>query len=224
MFQDRRDAGRILAHALARIPALENAVVLALPRGGVPVAFEVAQALRLPLDIFIVRKLGAPGQEELAIGAIASDGTLVINDGIAASFQLSETALQALIERERKNIAVQERAFRCGRPPLPIDGRTVILVDDGIATGATIRAAARALRSRAARIILATPVATPSTCRELESDADAVVCASTPASLEAVGLHYRDFQQTSDDAVRAFLAEAQSNWAAEHTAAPDLAG
>jgi predicted phosphoribosyltransferase len=210
MFQDRRDAGRILAHLVATLPGLGDAVVLALPRGGVPVAFEVARACKLPLDILLVRKLGAPGQRELAMGAIASGGTTVLNDDVLRALRVSDKVLEAVIAHERRNLERLETNYREGRPSIAIEGRTVILVDDGLATGATMRAAVRAVRPRARSVIAAAPVGARSTCAELRHEADLVICADTPDPLDAVGKFYRNFDPTSDEEVRALLAEARA--------------
>jgi len=208
VFQDRRDAGRVLARDVAKIPDLHDAVVLGLPRGGVPVAGEVAGVLNLPLDILIVRKLGVPGQEELAMGAIASGGTVVVNWHIVHELGIPEATINAVAERERREIARREHTYRSGRPPAQVDGRTVILIDDGLATGSTMLAAVRALRLRARRIVVAVPVAAKRTCDRLSREADTVVCPKTPRPFFAVGSFYRDFRQTSDDEVRAILAHA----------------
>ncbi|MGB7137181.1 MAG: phosphoribosyltransferase [Acidobacteriaceae bacterium] len=223
LFQDRREAGRLLAAAIRHQVDLgpqfpPHAVVLALPRGGVPVAFEVAQALHLPLDVFVVRKLGVPAEEELAMGAIASGGLIVVQPDVLRAFAISPDALDAVAARERLEIERREALYRAGRLPLPLEGRTAILVDDGVATGSTMKAAVRALRSLGdhaahahsapARIIVAVPVAAPSTCAELAREADQVVCLATPEPFHAVGAFYRSFDQTTEDEVRAILAQA----------------
>lgn len=209
MFQDRRDAGRTLARAVAALGDLGDAVVLALPRGGVPVAFEVARACHLPLDILLVRKVGAPHQRELAVGAVASGGTVVLNARIVSALQLSDAALAGMIATEQEEIARQERLYREGRPAIEINGRAVILVDDGLATGATMRAAIRAVRPRAHRVIVAVPTGAADTCAELAEEADRVVCLETPELFDAVSQSYCEFAQTSDAEVRALLAAAQ---------------
>jgi putative phosphoribosyl transferase len=208
-FADRAEAGRYLARALSRFVGAPNLLVLALPRGGVPVAFEVARALRAPLDVFVVRKLGVPFHEELAMGAVASGGTRVINEeiveglGIGAA-ELDEKTRQALVEVERR-----ERAYQGGRPPVAVHGKTVILIDDGLATGSTMRAAIAALRQRGPeKIVMAVPTSSPETCAEMQDVADEVVCATTPEPFVAVGIWYRDFSQTTDDEVRELLARA----------------
>jgi putative phosphoribosyl transferase len=208
MFQDRRDAGRAVARAVAALGDLGDAVVLALPRGGVPVAYEVARACSLPLDVLLVRKLGAPHQRELAVGAVASGGVVVLNPEIVSGLHITEPMLQSAIAGEQAQIERQERIYRLSRPAQPINNRTVILVDDGLATGATMRAAIQAVRPRASRVIVAVPVGPPSLCEELAEEADRVVCVETPEPLEAVGLYYRDFEQTTDDEVRALLTAA----------------
>ncbi len=210
MFEDRKDAGRALAKLVAAVPDLRDAVILALPRGGVPVAFEIARACNLPLDILAVRKLGAPTQPELAMGAIASGGALFLNRDVQHTFRVSDAALHAMIDSEQRNLQHMESAYREGHAPIAFDGRAVILVDDGLATGATMRAAIRAVRPRARAVIVAVPVGAKSTCTALASEADTVICALQPVPLEAVGQFYRDFNPTGDDEVRALLAAARS--------------
>jgi predicted phosphoribosyltransferase len=216
-FRDRREAGRLLAARLAHYRGRPDVLVLALPRGGVPVGYEVARALGAPLDVFLVRKLGVPGHEELAMGAVASGGVQVLNDDVIAGLGLSERVVAAVTARELQELERRERLYRGARPPREVHGRTVILVDDGLATGATMRAAIHALRRRgAARIVVAVPVAPLPTCAELRAEADEVVCLFTPEPFFAVGLWYEDFTQTSDDEVRALLADS----AGEQTAVP----
>jgi predicted phosphoribosyltransferase len=210
IFQDRRDAGRALVQAVAKLHDLGDAVVLGLPRGGVPVAYEVACALNLPLDIFIVRKLGVPGQEELAMGAIASGGTIVTNQSIVRELGISPEVIEAIAQRERLEIERREQAYRDGRPPIPVEGRTAIVVDDGLATGASMLAAARALRPRVRRVIAAVPVASETTCKELSSEVDQILCAITPQPFFAIGMFYRDFTQTTDEEVRTLLAQSRT--------------
>jgi predicted phosphoribosyltransferase len=210
IFQDRRDAGRALARAIAELHDLGDAVVLGLPRGGVPVAYEVARSLNLPLDIFIVRKLGVPGQEELAMGAIASGGTVVTNQSIIRDLKISPETIEAIAQRERLEIERREKAYRDGRPPIPLEGRTAIVVDDGLATGASMLAAARALRPRARRVIAAVPVASEITCKELSGEVDQIICAATPQPFFAVGMFYRDFSQTTDEEVRTLLSQSRN--------------
>ena len=187
-----------------------DAIVLGLPRGGVPVAFEIAHGLHLPLDVFVVRKLGVPGQEELAMGAIASGGMVVLQADVIAAFSIRQETIDDVVARERLEIERREAAYRDGRPPARLDGRAIILVDDGLATGATMTAAVRALRPVARRILVAVPVAAPSTRDELRREADEVICLETPDPFHAVGEFYRNFEQTTDAEVRALLAQARS--------------
>ncbi len=217
LFKDRREAGRTLAKALKGQRDWHDSIVLGLPRGGVPVAYEVACALNLPLDILIVRKLGVPGQEELAMGAIASGGTVVVNQSIMDQAGVSSQAMEAVIEREKLEIERRERAFRGGRPPLPIEGHTAIVVDDGLATGASMLAAVRALRPNARRVIVAVPVAAEKTCNELRNEADEVICATTPRPFHAVGNFYRNFDQTTEEEVRDLLWQAHSRTVPVHS-------
>ena len=206
-YLDRREAGRALAAAVLELPDLEDAVVLGLVRGGVPVAYEVAKARGLPLDILVVRKLGAPGQEELAMGAVASGGEVVFNEDVVRSFHVSPKFLEMLIEHEIESIARLEYLYREGRAPVPIDGRAVILVDDGLATGASMRAAICAVKKRARSVVVAVPVGARSTCEELATEVDRFVCTLTPERFDAVSLYYRDFEPTSDEEVRTLLRE-----------------
>ncbi|KUI23311.1 phosphoribosyl transferase [Mycobacterium sp. GA-1285] len=206
VYQDRRDAGEVLARELLSYRG-QDVVVLGLPRGGVPVASQVARSLHAPLDVFLVRKLGVPQWEELAMGALASGGGVVINENLVRNLGIGDEAMQAAIARESEELNRRERAYRGDRPPLDLTGRTVILVDDGIATGASMLAAVRAVRARnPARIVVAVPVGPASACRELAKEADDVVCASMPAGFEAVGQVFADFHQVSDDEVRELLA------------------
>jgi putative phosphoribosyl transferase len=209
-FRDRHDAGRLLAERLRDYTGREDVVVLALPRGGVPVAYEVANALGAPLDVFVVRKLGVPGHRELAMGAIASGGVIVLDEYLVRALGIPEDAIRQVIANELHELERREQAYRDGREPPQLEGKTVILVDDGLATGATMRAAAQAVRQHAApkEIVVAVPVAARETCEQLRDDVDEVVCAVTPAPFRAVGLWYEDFSQTSDDEVRALLARA----------------
>jgi predicted phosphoribosyltransferase len=214
IFQDRRQAGialaQVLSEELGEDLSAGDAIVLGLPRGGVPVAFEIAHALHLPLDVFVVRKLGVPGQEELALGAIAGGGMVVLQSDVIAAFSIQQETIDAVVARERLEIERREAAYRDGRPSARLDGRTVILVDDGLATGATMTAAVRALRPVARRVLVAVPVAALSTRDELRREADQVVCLETPEPFHAVGEFYRNFDQTSDAEVRALLAQARS--------------
>jgi predicted phosphoribosyltransferase len=198
IFTDRRDAGRALARELAWLSG-ERPLVLALPRGGVPVGFEVAHALGVPLDIFIVRKLGVPGHEELAMGAIASGGAVVFNRQLVQHLGVSSTHLREVVHREGRELARRERLYRGGRHPPEVRGRTAVLVDDGLATGSTMRAALKALRSLGpARTIVGVPVGAVEACRDLSGEADQVVCVATPDPFQAVGLWYGDFSETPD--------------------------
>jgi len=209
LFRDRHDAGRQLAARLTAYANRPDVLVLALPRGGVPVAYEVAQALNAPLDIFLVRKLGVPGHEELAMGAIASGGILVLNDDVVRRLRIPRMLIDAVIEKEKQELARRERLYRGDRPPPEVRDRIVLLIDDGLATGATMRAAAAALRrQKPARLVVAVPIAAPSTCAELEDDTDEVICAATPEPFHAVGLWYRDFSPTTDEEVRELLQRA----------------
>ena len=208
-FPDRAAAGRLLAEKLLQYAGRDDVIVLGLPRGGVPVAYEVAQALHVPLDVFIVRKLGVPGFEELAVGAIASGGVRVLNEDVARALPNADEIIESITQREMMEVERREEKYRDGRPAPEISGRTVILIDDGLATGATMRAAVKALRQRgAAKIVVAVPVGPPDTCKEFEDEADEVVCASAPEFFQAVGQYYEDFSQTSDEEVRDLLARA----------------
>ena len=208
-FPDRAEAGRFLATKLSKYSGRDDVIVLGLPRGGVPVAYEVARALRVPLDVFIVRKLGVPGFEELAVGAIASGGVRVLNEDVARALPNANEIIEAVTKRETAELERREQEYRDGRPAPDLQGKTVILIDDGLATGATMRAAVKALRQRgAAKIVVAVPVGPPDTCREFEDEADEVVCASAPEFFQAVGQNYEDFSQTSDEEVRDLLARA----------------
>ena len=189
----------------------DDVIVLALPRGGVPVAFEVAQRVRVPLDVCVVRKLGVPGHEELAMGAIASGGVRVLNEDVLYVLPDAQSIVEMVTAIEREELKRRERDYRGDRPAPEVRGRTVILVDDGLATGATMRAAAAALRQQgAAKIIVAVPVGAPGTCHEIRSVADEVVCLQTPGSFMGVGQYYEDFSQTTDEEVRELLAASAS--------------
>lgn len=205
-FRDRYEAGRRLAAALSPYAGRPNLLVLALPRGGVPVGYEVARALGAPLDVMLVRKLGVPGHEELAMGAIASGGIRVVSDEVVAAFNIPDRVIAAVAAQEEEELWRRERLYRGDRPAADVRGRTVILVDDGLATGASMRAAAQALRAQQPeRLVVAVPVAPPETCVSLRQEADDVVCALAPEPFLAVGNWYDDFSQTSDDEVRELL-------------------
>jgi predicted phosphoribosyltransferase len=209
LFRDRRDAGRVLAEKVRPKVHSPNALVLALPRGGVPVGFEVARALPAELDVFLVRKLGVPGEEELAIGAIASGGIRVLNQDLIDYLRIPGALLEQLTTREQQELGRRERLYREGRPSIPVRNRTVVLVDDGLATGASMLAASRALRPQGAhRIIAAVPVAARQTCEEVRKEVDEMVCAATPHPFAAVGMWYEDFSQTTDEEVRDLLQQA----------------
>jgi predicted phosphoribosyltransferase len=209
MFRDRSHAGRVLAGELARYAGRPDVVVLALPRGGVPVGYEVAQALGAPLDVFLVRKLGVPGHEELAMGAIAAGGVLVVNDEVTSRLAIPRAVLEEVAAEEQRELDRRVEAYRDGRPALDLRGKTAILVDDGLATGSTMRAAVAAVRRlEPARVVVAVPVGAEQTCGEFRSEADDVVCAETPEPFFAVGSWYQDFAQTTDAEVRALLAKA----------------
>ena len=208
-YRNRTEAGRVLAERLRGYAGRGDIVVLALPRGGVPVGYEVARALRAPLDVFIVRKLGLPSHPELAIGAIASGGVRVVDRGALRRFGVTDQELAALAAAEQRELERRERLYRGDRPPPDIAGKTAILIDDGLATGATMAAATGALRAqRAARLVVAVPVAAPETCDAFQDLVDEIVCAATPEPFYAVGLWYEDFSETSDDEVRGLLARA----------------
>lgn len=210
MFDDRNEAGRLLGEELQRLH-LDNPVVLALPRGGVPVADEVARLLDAPLDIIVARKLGAPFSPELAMGAVVDGDTpeVVLNDDVIRAFGLSEEDISAQVSRELKEIRRRQEMYRKGRAPITLAGRTVVLVDDGIATGASTRAAIRGARRKTpARVILAVPVAPRSTISALRHEVDDLVCLATPEPFVAVGIHYDDFHQVSDEEVIALLEQA----------------
>jgi len=210
-FCDRREAGRELATKLAHYANRPDVTVLALPRGGVPVAYEVARALGAPLDVFVVRKLGVPGYEELAMGAIATGGVRVLNDEVVRGLSLPDYVIDAVAAKEEMELGRRERLYRGGRPPPDVRGRTAILVDDGLATGATMYAAIKALRQlQPARIVVAVPTASPDTCEALKTEADEVICAITPRPFYGVGRWYENFSQTSDDEVRSLLAQQQT--------------
>ncbi|MBV8147651.1 MAG: phosphoribosyltransferase [Candidatus Eremiobacteraeota bacterium] len=208
-YRNRSDAGKHLAESLAGYANSPKTLVLALPRGGVPVAFEVATRLHARLDAYVVRKLGVPGHEELAMGAVAGDGTVVLDDRLIAALGVTRDQFEDVVRCELEEVHRREEAYRNGRPEPEVSRKIVIVVDDGLATGSTMRAAAIALRRRApASIVIAVPTAAPRTCEELKSVADEVVCPYTPEPFYAVGLYYDDFRQTTDDEVRALLSQA----------------
>lgn len=210
LYQDRVHAGKVLAERLQPFADREDAVVLALPRGGVPVAYQIAQRLKAPLDVFIVRKLGVPGHEELAMGAIASGGAHVMNEGIIRNLGISDTAINAVIEMESAELTRREQAYRSNRQPHQLNDKQVILVDDGLATGATMRAAIRAVRTyHPKEIIVAVPVADAEIVGELRREVDDVFCPETPTPFHGVGQWYKDFGQTSDEEVTDLLTSAK---------------
>jgi putative phosphoribosyl transferase len=205
-FRDRKDAGRALADRLSDYIDQPDVRVLALPRGGVPVGYEVARALHAPLDIFLVRKLGVPGHEELAMGAIASGGVRILNEEVVRMTGVTQAQIAAVAADEQKELERRGREYRGGHPAPDVQGRTVILVDDGLATGSTMRAAAAALKEQGPeRLVVAVPVAARETCEAFQAEVDEVVCAMTPEPFHAVGLWYEDFSQTTDGEVRELL-------------------
>ncbi|HWG46430.1 MAG TPA: phosphoribosyltransferase [Gemmataceae bacterium] len=217
LFRDRTEAGRQLAAKLTAYTDRPDVSVLALPRGGIPVGYEVARALHAPLDVFLVRKLGLPGHEELAMGAIASGGTRVLNEEVVSKLNIPEEVIAAVAADEQQELIRRERDYRGDRPTPDVHGRTIILVDDGLATGSTMRAAVAALRrQQPARIVVAVPVGSHETCAELEMEADEIVCARMPEPFHAVGLWYDDFTQTTDEEVRELLARAANEYTPAH--------
>lgn len=211
-FDDRTQAGRLLAERLAALRRDPEVVILGLPRGGVPVAYEVAEALQAPLDIFVVRKLGAPGQEELAMGAVATGGARVLNDDVVRALGIPDDTIERVASDAEREVRRRETLYRGDRPLPELRGRTVVLVDDGLATGASMRAAVQAVRSfEPARVLVAVPTAPADTCRALRELADECVCLSTPEPFMGVGRWYRDFSQTTDEEVRSWLAQAWSS-------------
>ncbi|MDB6148018.1 MAG: putative phosphoribosyl transferase [Spartobacteria bacterium] len=209
IFRDRTEAGRRLADRLEKYAGRDDVIVLGLPRGGVPVAYEIARRLHLPLDVFIVRKLGVPGFEELAVGAIASGGVRVLNQDVIRALPNADEMIEAVTATQRTELERREKLYRDNQPFPDLRTRTVILVDDGLATGATMRAAVAALRQcGAARIVVAVPVGAPDTCREFENEVDETICVLAPEYFHAVGQFYQDFSQTSDEEVRELLARA----------------
>ena len=210
-FHDRSEAGRLLAEKLMAYANRKDIWVLALPRGGVPVAFEIAKALHAPLDVFLVRKLGVPGHEELAMGAIASGGVVVHNDEVIGGLGISSQVIDTVVARERQELERREHLYRGDRPFPDLHGCTVILVDDGLATGASMRAAVVAIRQhQPAHTVIAVPIAAPDTCEALSTQVDEIICAMTPDPMYSVGLWYEHFEQTTDDEVRELLAQARS--------------
>lgn len=208
-YRDRREAGRALADRLRHFAGRQDVIVLALPRGGVPVAFEVAKAIGATLDVFMVRKLGLPGHPEFAIGAIASGGIRTLDDDLVRYYRIPAATVEQLARAEQQELERRERVYRGARPPLVLEDRTVILVDDGLATGSTMRAAVIAVRRQLpSQIVVAAPVGARQACRALDQVADEVVCAMTPEPFNAVGLWYQNFEQTTDDEVRYLLAAA----------------
>jgi predicted phosphoribosyltransferase len=218
LYRDRSDAGRFLAGKLASYADRPDVLVLALPRGGVPVAFEVARGLHAPLDVFLVRKVGVPGHEELAMGAIASGSDQVIlNEDVVTGLGIPQEVIETVAAEQRQEMRRREREYRDDRPPPDVRGQTVILVDDGLATGSSMRAAIAALRQQGpARIVVAVPVGAADTCWDLRAEADEVVCTRTPEPFYAVGLWYEDFAQTTDEEVRGLLEQAAEERAAVH--------
>jgi predicted phosphoribosyltransferase len=216
-FRDRFEAGRLVAERLERYAGEDDVIVLGLPRGGVPVAYEVARRLAVPLDVFVVRKLGVPGHEELAFGAIATGGVRVLAEDLLQRLDMPSEWLEAIDAKERRELTRRERAYRDDRPPPALAGRVVVLVDDGLATGATMLAAVRAARQQSpARVVVAVPVADPGVCEQIGRVADEVVCVSTPRPMFAVGAWYDDFSQVTDEQVRELLAHAWQPPAGEH--------
>lgn len=215
-FKDRAEAGRFLAQKLVQYANDPNVVVLALPRGGVPVAYEVAQALKAPLDVFVVRKLGIPGFEECAMGAIASGGIRVLNDNVISYLRMPVEVVDEITAEEFTELERRERVYRGTRAPVDVTGQTVIIVDDGLATGSTMRAAVKALRKKnPKKIVVAVPVGARETCDSFKNEVDTIaVCAITPEPFNAVGLWYRDFSQTTDAEVQQLLRRAQQTKAA----------
>jgi putative phosphoribosyl transferase len=216
LFKNRTDAGQFLAEKLTQYVNQADVVVLALPRGGVPVAYEVAQRLNAPLDVIVVRKLGVPGYEELAMGAVASGGVRVLNPDVLSHLLIHEAIIDQVTEFELSELKRREHLYRGNRPPLEVKGKTVIIVDDGLATGSTMRAAVKALRQKQPnKIVVAVPVGARETCDSFENEVDTMaVCAITPEPFQAVGLWYQDFSQTTDEEVRELLACADEKKAA----------
>jgi predicted phosphoribosyltransferase len=215
IYRDRTEAGKYLAAQLAHYANRDDVLVLALPRGGVPVAFEVTKAIRAPLDIFLVRKLGVPGHEELAMGAIATGGVRVVSEDVVKYLRIPMSVIDSIAAKELRELERRERAYRGNRPEPNVQGKTVLLVDDGLATGSTMRAAAAALRlQNPARIVVAVPVSAPQNCDEYRMGVDEIICAITPESFLGVGQWYRDFSQTTDQEVRDLLQQARDEYGA----------
>jgi putative phosphoribosyl transferase len=213
LFRNRMHAGQVLAEMLQEYGNREDVVVLALPRGGLPVAFEIASALHAPLDVFLVRKLGVPGQEELAMGAIATGGIRVLNYDVIRHLGVPENVIDSATKAEQRELDRREHAYRGSREPPEVRGRSVILIDDGLATGSTMRAAVTALRQQTpARIVVAVPVAAVSTCQEFQDEVDQIICAATPEPFYGVGQWYEDFSQTTDEEVRDLLDRAAQEY------------
>ncbi|HWQ49892.1 MAG TPA: phosphoribosyltransferase [Methanosarcina sp.] len=211
LFKDRVDAGKKLAKELSKYANRSDVLILALPRGGVPVAFEVAKELNVKMDVFIVRKLGVPGNEELAMGAISSDNIRVLNEDVVRSFQIPERVINMVVENELKELERRERAYRGDRPKPEISGSTVILIDDGLATGATMRAATSALKTKnPAKIVVAVPTGAPDTCELFAREVDEVICIATPEPFYGVGAWYGNFSQTTDEEVCELLEKARA--------------
>ena len=217
-FRDRTEAGRLLAFQLIHYADRPNVLILALPRGGVPVAFEIARFLNLPLDVFFVRKLGVPRQEELAMGAVASGNVRILQPDVIEGLRIPRSVIEAVTAEETRELARRERAFRGDRPRLQVSGRNIILVDDGLATGSTMRAAVTALNLQSPeRIIVAVPVADSETCDEIKNEVDEIICLRTPTSFYAVGSWYETFPQLTDEEVREFLRNADEWWASRNS-------
>jgi putative phosphoribosyl transferase len=211
-YRNRQDAGLVLADALREYAGREDVIVLALPRGGVPVAFEVAKALHVPLDVFIVRKLGVPGHVELAMGALATSGVVIFNQHIIQELNISEQAIQSVIDQETQELKRREKAYRGDKPPHTFKGKIVILIDDGIATGASMRAAVKAIRQlHPTKLVVAVPVAEQQICLEIANIADQFICPLRPVHFYAVGAWYDDFSQTEDEEVHALLTNAEDD-------------
>jgi predicted phosphoribosyltransferase len=221
IFRDRAEAGRRLAERLSAYAGRDDVVVLALPRGGVPVAYPVAHALDAPLDVLVVRKLGVPGHEEVAMGALASGGVRILNEPVVRALRIPPQAIERVAAREALELERREGVYRGSRPQVPVKGRTVILVDDGIATGSTLRAAVQSLRRREpARIVVASPVCSGEACRDLEAHADEVICLLRPEPLGSVSLAYASFPQTTDLQVWTLLKRAAQTAAARQPPVP----